>query len=205
MQIVDGLHEYSSWAHGLAFTGGHQTAAGGEPYGAPAGVRHALIDFGAPRTFQKATIWWQCIDQHPTRGGCGIWNGSVWVSIAPFTREYGTMHAEGTNSGLADSDIYTFPPVTGSKFRYSFDNSGYNILGTYNVHGWIYEVEVWSADAAGSDGGTSGGGGETSGGGGASGGGTTGSGTDPAREERAAGPTPMGEDRPLMRERATAR
>ena len=54
------------------------------------------------------------------------------------------MHEEGSNSGYSDSDIYTFAPVTASKVRYSFDNSLNNINGTLNVHGWIYELEVYA-------------------------------------------------------------
>ena len=40
-EIVDGLRSYDFWAHGLAFTGGHATSAGGPPWIEPAGVRHA--------------------------------------------------------------------------------------------------------------------------------------------------------------------
>ncbi|HET6280528.1 MAG TPA: SBBP repeat-containing protein, partial [Polyangia bacterium] len=44
-QIVDGLHQYDTWASGLAFTGGHYDGNGGGPWVEPAGVRHAVIDF----------------------------------------------------------------------------------------------------------------------------------------------------------------
>src|SRR5947209_7680435 len=38
-QIVDGIRGYAdTFAHGLAFTGGHQTADGGPPWIEPAGV-----------------------------------------------------------------------------------------------------------------------------------------------------------------------
>src|SRR4051794_9315593 len=39
-ELVDGREGYTdTFSHGLAFTGGHQTAAGGPPYQEPCGVR----------------------------------------------------------------------------------------------------------------------------------------------------------------------
>ena len=148
--VVDGQLSYNTWARGLAFTGGHQTGAGGAPYIEPAGVRHAVIDFGAPRTFEKVTIWWHGIEYTPDAGTLEYWNGSAWVGIAPVAREYGARLEDGANSGYAHSDDYSFGPVTGSKFRYAFDNSGHNVIGTWNIHGWIYEIQVWSDGASGS-------------------------------------------------------
>lgn len=145
-QIVDGLRSYSDWAHGLAFTGGHQTSAGGPPWIEPAGWRQATIDFGEPKTFEKVIIWHHGVEYTPAEAFLDYWDGTQWVAIS-FQREYGTMHEEGQNSGYSDSDIYTFAPVTGSKVRYSFDNSAYNILGTFNIHGWIYEFEVFGEEA----------------------------------------------------------
>jgi hypothetical protein len=141
--LVDGVNAYSTWARGLAFTGGHQDASGGPPYIEAAGVRHAVIDFGVPRTFQKVVMWWHGAEHTPEFGGLELWDGSNWVAISNALRTYGTMHAEGSNSGYSDSDIYTFAPVTGSKVRYTFDNSGNNILGTYNIHGWLYSMEIF--------------------------------------------------------------
>ncbi|HXU06525.1 MAG TPA: PxKF domain-containing protein [Polyangia bacterium] len=143
-EIVDGKLWYETSAHGLAFTGGHQTAAGGPPYVEPAGVRHAVIDFGAPKTFRAVTIWWHGVEHTPDVGTLEVWNGSSWVAIPGVQRQYGSVHVDGLDSGYSDSDMYTFPPVTGSKVRYRFDNNGNNILGTLNIHGWIYEMEVWA-------------------------------------------------------------
>ncbi len=145
--LVDSKRAYDFWTHGIAFTGGHATAAGGPPWLEPAGVRQATIDFGESKTFEKVVIWHHGVEYTPQTAFLDYWNGSAWVPIL-FTRTYGTMHEEGQNAGYADSDIYTFPPVTGSKVRYSFDNSGHNILGTFNIHGWIYEFEVFGHGAA---------------------------------------------------------
>jgi hypothetical protein len=144
--IVDGQHSYDTWARGLAFTGGHQTSAGGPPWVEPAGVRHAVIDFGAPTTFGKIILWWHGVEYTPQLFTIDTWNGSSWVPLSAVQRTYGTMHEEGSNSGYSDSDIYTFAPVTGSKVRYSFDNSLNNINGTLNIHGWLYEFEVYARE-----------------------------------------------------------
>jgi hypothetical protein len=141
--LVDGVHSYSTWARGLAFTGGHQDATGGPPYIEPAGVRRAVIDFGETKTFQKVVMWWHGAEHTPASGTLELWNGDEWLEISNVTRTYGETHAEGENAGYSDSDAYTFPPVTGSKVRYSFDNSGNNVLNTYNVHGWLYSMEVF--------------------------------------------------------------
>jgi hypothetical protein len=144
--LVDGLRAYDTWARGLAFTGGHQDASGGGPYLEPAGVRHAVIDFGAARTFDKIVLWWHGAEHTPDVGNIDYWDGSGWQPVASVARLYGTEHADGPNSGYSDSDIYTFAAVNGSKVRYIFDNSGLNILGTYNVHGWLYEYQVFGCE-----------------------------------------------------------
>jgi hypothetical protein len=54
------------------------------------------------------------------------------------------MHEEGSGSGYADSDIYTFAPVDGSKVRYRFDDTGVAIDGSAFIHGWLYEFEVFN-------------------------------------------------------------
>jgi fibro-slime domain-containing protein len=142
-EIVDGKIEYDTSSHGLAFTGGHQTAAGGPPYVEPAGVRHAVIDFGAPRTFHSITIWWHGAEDTPATGSLEAWDGSQWRPIPNVTRSYGALQSVSAGSGSATSDSYAFDSLTASKVRYTFDNSGNNILGTLIVHGWIYEMEVW--------------------------------------------------------------
>ena len=89
-------------------------------------------------------MWWHGAEHTPETGTLDYWDGSQWVTISGAVRTYGTMFEAGTNSGYAHSDIYTFPEVTGSRVRYSFDNCGNNINGTYNIHGWIYEFEVFN-------------------------------------------------------------
>lgn len=141
--VLDGLHSYDSFCHGLAFTGGHQNGSGGPPWIEPAGIRHLVVSFDQVRSFAKAIIWWHGVEYTPDTGVLEYWNNDQWFTIPDVRREYGTMHEEGSNSGYSDSDIYTFAAVRGSKFRYTFDNSGHNIVGTFNIHGWVYEVEVF--------------------------------------------------------------
>lgn len=142
-QIVDGLYAYDTWAAGLAFTGGHQDASGGPPWIEPAGVRHAVIDLGSVHTFHKIVLWWHGVEYTPLTGSVEYWDGAQWLPAQSVQRVYGALHAEGSNSGYSDSDSYTFDAVSASKVRYTFDNSGLNILGTYNIHGWLYEFEVY--------------------------------------------------------------
>jgi len=140
--IVDGQRSYDTWARGLAFTGGHTDGWNSPGYLSPCGSRQATIDFGDNRTFSKVSVWHHGTDHTPQAPFLEYWNGDRWLDI-PFQRVYGREEAPGTGSGNSTSDEYTFAPVTGSKVRYRFDNCGTNILGTPNIHGWIYEVEVF--------------------------------------------------------------
>ena len=70
------------------------------------------------------------------------WNGSSWVRIALSSHSYPAGFVDG--EGYSHGELFTFAPVTGSQVRYSMDNSQYNVLGTYNIHGWLNEVEVYS-------------------------------------------------------------
>lgn len=145
-EIVDGRRSYEIWSHGLAFTGGHFDENGGAPWIEAAGVRRMVIDFGSARTFEQVVIWWHGVEHTPDAGTLEVWNGTSWVAIPGVQRQYGTMSEEGMMAGFSTSDIYAFAPVSGSKVRYSFDNRGRNIRGGFNVHGWIYEVEVLGAN-----------------------------------------------------------
>jgi uncharacterized repeat protein (TIGR01451 family) len=142
-EIVDGAHSYNWWAHGLAFTGGHTDSQNPESGGyiESAGVRQATINFGADRTFEKVVIWHHGTEHTPANATLEYWNGSAWVNI-PFRRVYGRTLAPGEGSGYSHSDEYYFAPVTGSQVRYSFDNRERNLVGTWNVHGWLYEFEA---------------------------------------------------------------
>jgi PKD domain len=129
-EIVDGLRDYpGEWWHGLAFTGGN--------YGVP-GVRQATIAFGSDHTFNKVIIWHHTYIHIPAQVNLQYWDGSAWKSIN-FQRDLNLNYQP--NAGYADT--LTFEPVTGSKVRYSFDNSQNNINGTRIEHGWIYEFEVY--------------------------------------------------------------
>lgn len=145
-QMVDGERAYSSWSNGLAFTGGHTDANGGGPYVEPAGVRQVTITFEESETFHQLVLWWHGVEHTPDSGTLEVFAEGEWMPIEDVTRTYGTVHADGPDSGYSDSDIYEFPEVSGSKVRYSFDNSGHNINGSWNVHGWLYEIEVMGCD-----------------------------------------------------------
>lgn len=145
-QMVDGERAYSSWSNGLAFTGGHADANGGGPYLEPAGVRQITISFEETKTFHQVVLWWHGAEHTPDSGILEVFTEDEWVPIEGVTRTYGTVHADGPDSGYSDSDIYEFSAVSGSKVRYSFDNSGHNINGSWNVHGWLYEIEVMGCD-----------------------------------------------------------
>jgi len=139
--IVDGRRSYNSWANGLAFTGGRGN------WLQPAGPRQATIEFGRAVTFNEVIIWHHGIAHTPADPSLSYWDGSSWFPIQ-FTRNYGTMHEEGQNSGYSTSDIYVFTPVTGSAIRYSFDNRLANIDGSQIEHGWIYAFEVYRTCAS---------------------------------------------------------
>ena len=141
-EIVDGLREYNHWAHGLAFTGGHTGGWNSGGWIEPAGPRQATIDFGQLETFNKVVIWHHGVAYTPAEATLQYWNGTQWNGINA-DRHYGNYHVDGQNSGYSASDEYDFSLVTGSKVRYAFDNSGANVLGGPNVHGWIYEFEVY--------------------------------------------------------------
>lgn len=139
-EIVDGRTAYDEWAHGLAFTGGGWSPSN-------AGPRQATIDFGAPRTFEKVVVW-QHGDAHtPAQATLEVFANDRWTPIA-FARQTKAAHAEGKQSGNSDADVFTFAPVTGSMVRYGFDNRGPSISGGQNIHGWIYEIEVFGCDVS---------------------------------------------------------
>jgi hypothetical protein len=141
-EIVDGQRTYTNtWAHGLAFTGGDRNW-GGEP----AGPRQATIEFGRDLTFGKVILWHHGHDHTPALNALSqlaYWNGTSWTNIA-HTRRFGRMEAGGQG---ATSDEYVFAPVRSSRVRWSFDNRDNSISGRQNVHGWLYEFEVFAISA----------------------------------------------------------
>lgn len=145
-EIVDGLQTYADWPHGLAWTGGHTGGADSSGWIEAAGPRQATIAFGAERTFNKVVIWQHGSEHTPANANLEYWDGSKWTAIGA-SRVFGAVAAGGAG---AWSDEYTFAPVTGTKVRWSFDNREDNIVGTPNIHGWIYEFEVFGgAECAG--------------------------------------------------------
>ena len=67
-------------------------------------MRHAIIDFGAAKTFNKIVLWWHGAEYTPQTGTIDYWDGTQWMPVGSVQREYGTMHADGSNSGYSDSD-----------------------------------------------------------------------------------------------------
>jgi hypothetical protein len=128
--LVDGRRSYNTWARGLAFAWDYQN-------------HQSTINFGTPETFDQVVLWHHGTSYTPVRTFLDYWDGNTWQPIS-FSRLYGTMYEEGSGSGYAHSDIYTFNAVTGSKIRYSFDGSaGLAIDGNPFIHGWLYEFEVY--------------------------------------------------------------
>jgi hypothetical protein len=145
-QILDGTRSYPNWANGLAFTGGHTGDINSGGWVEPCGPRQVTVNFGASKTFNKATIWHHGseADHVPANPELSYLDGTNWVPIT-FQRNYGQFTEPGTNSGYSISDEYSFGAVTSSQFRYGFDNCGLTLNGSPLVHGWIYEVEVYEA------------------------------------------------------------
>ncbi len=143
-EIVDGSRHYPQWYHGLAFTGGHTDSLNPDSPGyiEPAGVRQATIDFGQTKRFHKVVIWHHGDEHAPASARLERWDGRAWVNI-PFERRY---ESNFVSAGAGSKpDKYTFAEVSGSKVRYSLDNRERNIVGTWNIHGWLYEFEVVGA------------------------------------------------------------
>jgi len=138
-EIVDGKRDYPEWYHGLAFTGGHHS------YVESCGERQATINFGEPKTFDKVIIWHHGHGGIPKECKLQYWDDSNWIDI-DFYREVDLEYRSG--GAGATPDILKFMPVTSSKVRYAFNNCGKNILDEPNVHGWMYEFEVYEATPA---------------------------------------------------------
>ena len=141
-EIIDGKRVYSEWAHGLAFTGGHASVEGGDPWLEPAGVRQTVIDFGKPTLFEEVVIWHYGEQHMPETSNIEYWDDEQWLPMVDVKKVYPAGYEDGGDSVYAIAESYAFSPVLASKVRYSFDNSGNNVLGSANVHGRIFEMEV---------------------------------------------------------------
>ncbi|MDQ4068702.1 MAG: hypothetical protein M3203_04380 [Actinomycetota bacterium] len=140
--IVDGLHTYPSWEHGLAFTGGHTHGVGSGGWVQPCGERQATVNFNSATEFAKVVLWHHPDERHvPADYRLDYWDGATWRPIAAV-RSFGASRDSSAGYGSV-SDEYTFSPVVGSKVRYSFNNCGNTIDGIPIVHGWLYEFEVY--------------------------------------------------------------
>jgi hypothetical protein len=143
--IVDGLHTYADWAHGLAFTGGHTGGAGSGGYIEPCGPRQATIDFGSQKRFTKILLWHHRISEMaPAVFQLSFWDGVDWRRIAA-QRTYAAVIDDTHGNGWSGSDEYVFDEVRASKVSYGFDNCGDTVNGAPITHGWIYEFEVLGA------------------------------------------------------------
>ncbi len=131
-EMVDGQTYYSTWDHGLAFTGGIMN------YVAPCGWRQATLNFGTMKTFNRVMIWHHGLDHIPTIFNLLYWDGSSWKNTGGTysIRNDLTTPPTGVPGYGATPTEHIFPTVTGSKVRFELNNC--NI-----THGWIYEFEVF--------------------------------------------------------------
>lgn len=137
-EIVDGKQTYPEWYHGLAFTGGTRGYAG-----EPCGIRQATIDFGEPKSFNKVIIWHHGSNHIPKECKLQYWDEAKWIDID--SKRNVDLEYKPPSGYTVTPDTHDFKTVTASKVRYVFDNCKENVLGTLNVHGWIYEFEVFEA------------------------------------------------------------
>ncbi len=110
----------------------------------PAGFRQATINFGEEFLIDRMIVFHHGDEHAPAMPQLDYMVGGSWSPIA-FSRVFGKLRLPGSQSGSSVSDEYSFQPIYASAIRYGFDNSGDNVLGTSNIHGWIYEVEVYEA------------------------------------------------------------
>lgn len=135
--LVDGIRTYSTWARGLAFTGG-----AGNWAGQPAGLRQATIDFATSQVIDKVVLWHHGDNHVPAMTALSRidwWDGSQWQDTG--ARRSMTRTPFGIWSM---PDEYEFFPVSTTRIRWVFDNRQPNVLGQQNEHGWLYEFEVYS-------------------------------------------------------------
>lgn len=133
--LVDGNWYYPNWTEGLALN------SGGD-------FRQITIEFSGPETMSEATLWHHrdcCLvgNNIPENTALHYFDGTDWQPIA-FTRTYDLSIEPPAGQAGAYPDRYRFStPVTGSRFRWSYNGNGPNILGqTGGWHGWVYQVDV---------------------------------------------------------------
>jgi hypothetical protein len=130
--LVDGMRVYpDTWAHGLAFCGGLQGWCG-----QPCGWRQATINFGSPKTFERVLVWHHGDEHIPTTWRVEYWDGTNWVDVGGSATVRWDLRESTSWTAVPTKNI--FPPVTGSKVRFSLNNC--NI-----THGWLYEFEVFGS------------------------------------------------------------
>jgi len=139
-ELLDGLIQRGNFTYGFAWTGGNARWSGGAP-----GVKQATIDFGAPTTFNRATVWYHDNNNVPI-----IWNfqssndGVTWTNAysntVPICRTE-TIQMPGNWGFPACGHDARFASVTARYFRYTFDDR--TLFD--GIHGWAVEVEVFNA------------------------------------------------------------
>lgn len=135
--VIDGQVYYDWWANGLALL--------------PGGTRQITIDLETVKRFEKVVIWHHrdcCELGHniPADVKLEYFDGVNWQDIT-FARTYSVVDSAPSGFYGAAEDTYIFPPVSGSKVRWSYNGSGPSVTGaTSNWHGWIYEFEVFGVD-----------------------------------------------------------
>lgn len=129
--IVDGRRAYDRWAHRFDFTGGCDEGCVGPSWIEPAGIRHAAIDFVSSCAFHKIVLRWHGVERKRDTGTMEYWEDTQPVFA------FGSMQTESAGSDCCGSDFCTFCRSARGRTKCS----GQNVVGTYSLHGWLYDVE----------------------------------------------------------------
>jgi hypothetical protein len=136
-ELVDGLASYSWWAHGLA-----------APWHA-SGDFHVVLDFGSDVTFNQVVAWWHGTPAYGANVvSVEVWDAgaSGWVNVFSTTNALASVGAVDDPTTASSSPTeFSFASVTSDRLRLVYDNS--EIYGRSGLHGWLYEVAVYSENA----------------------------------------------------------
>ncbi len=143
-QIVDGQETYTdTWAHGLAFTGGHTDGWNSGGWIQPAGPRQTTIDFGKPMMFDEVVLWHHGHDHIPAQSSLQYWDGSSWIDIAA-ARTGSSLRGGWSRVHIRHLHIYLRYWKQGTVLvRQLWCQHRRGPI----THGWLYEFEVFGHDA----------------------------------------------------------
>jgi hypothetical protein len=139
--LVDARIQAPGWYFGFAWSGGYGEWAGGEP-----GWKDAVVDLGAPMTFDRAVIWPHSPTNLPTAwrleaSDDGVSWSELYATSDPVCRTAGDPLETGW-SFPACAQAADLPAAVTARFvRYTFDDR--TLLD--DLHGWSIELEVLSS------------------------------------------------------------